>query len=214
MHTEPPVRPSTSSLNVPMVCSPPDFDIYGPVTLSKNMSYYGGNDIYGNDKNPEKMIIEACQLLDDEVDFAQYDNDGDGYIDNIYVFYAGKGEASGGSKDTVWPHSWNITAATSTPYIFDGVRLDRYACSNENEGSHPDGVGTFVHGFSHVMGLPDLYATSYTSSFTPGAWSCMDYGPYNNDGRTPRCTAHLNAMPWAGWNPWKSQAPSPPHSNQ
>ncbi len=163
----------------------PDFDIYGPVTLSKNMSYYGGNDIYGKDKNPEKMIIEACQLLDDEVDFAQYDNDGDGYIDNIYVFYAGKGEASGGSKDTVWPHSWNITAATSTPYIFDGVRLDRYACSNENEGSHPDGVGTFVHEFSHVMGLPDLYATSYTSSFTPGAWSCMDYGPYNNDGRTP-----------------------------
>lgn len=35
------------------------------------------------------------------------------------------------------------------------------------------------------MGLPDLYATSYTSSFTPGSWSCMDYGPYNNDGCTP-----------------------------
>jgi len=163
----------------------PEFDVYGPVTLSQNYSYYGGNDPMGNDTRPEKMIIEACELLDDEIDFSEYDTNGDGYIDNVYVFYAGMGEASGGSADTVWPHSWNISYATSTPYMFDGVRLDRYACSNENEGSRPDGVGTFIHEFSHVMGLPDLYATSYTSAFTPGGWSCMDYGPYNNNGRTP-----------------------------
>ena len=53
------------------------------------------------------------------------------------------------------------------------------------DGSKPDGVGTFIHEFSHVLGLPDLYSTSYTSAFTPGAWSVMDYGPYNNDGCTP-----------------------------
>ncbi len=163
----------------------PEFDVYGPVTLSQNYSYYGGNDYSGNDVHPEKMIIEACELLDHEIDFSEYDTNGDGYIDNVYVFYAGKGEASGGSADTVWPHSWNISYATTTPYMFDGVRLDRYACSNENEGSRPDGVGTFIHEFSHVMGLPDLYATSYTSAFTPGGWSCMDYGPYNNNSRTP-----------------------------
>lgn len=163
----------------------PEFDVYGPVTLSRNMSYYGGNDYAGNDSNPEKMAIEACQLLDSSVDFSEYDRDGDGFIDNVFVFYAGRGEASGGSANTVWPHAWNITAATSTPYVFDGVRLDRYACTNEWQGSRPDGVGTFIHEFSHVMGLPDLYATSYTSAFTPGAWSALDYGPYNNDGCTP-----------------------------
>ncbi len=163
----------------------PTFDVYGPITLSKNMSYYGGNDFSGNDLHPEEMIIEACQQLDSEVDFSEYDRDGDGYIDNVFVFYAGRGEASGGSANTVWPHSWNVTSATNTPYIFDGVQLDRYACSNEWEGSRPDGVGTFIHEFSHVMGLPDLYATSYTSAFTPGAWSVLDYGPYNNDGCTP-----------------------------
>ena len=163
----------------------PQFDVFGPVTLSQKMSYYGGNDWYGNDQRPEEMIIEACQLLDDTVDFSEYDRDGDGYIDNVFVFYAGRGEASGGSADTVWPHSWDISAATSVPYYFDGVRLDRYACSNEWEGSRPDGVGTFVHEFSHVMGLPDLYATSYTGAFTPGGWSALDYGPYNNNGCTP-----------------------------
>ena len=163
----------------------PQFDVYGPVTLSQNMSYYGGNDYNGNDSNPEQMAIEACRQLDPTVDFSEYDRDGDGYIDNVFVFYAGRGEASGGSPSSVWPHSWNVTSATNTPCIFDGVRLDRYACSNEWEGSRPDGVGTFIHEFSHVMGLPDLYATSYTGAFTPGAWSVLDYGPYNNDGRTP-----------------------------
>lgn len=163
----------------------PEFDVFGPITLSQNMSYYGGNDWSGNDKNPERMVIEACQQLDATVDFSNYDRDGDGYIDNVFVFYAGRGEASGGAANTVWPHSWNVTSATSIPYIFDGVQLDRYACSNEWEGSRPDGVGTFIHEFSHVLGLPDLYATSYTSAFTPGAWSVLDYGPYNNGGCTP-----------------------------
>lgn len=163
----------------------PDFDVYGPVTLPNNRSYYGGNDYSGNDKNPEQMAVHACNLLDGEVDFSQYDRDGDGVIDNVFVFYAGQGEASYGSSETVWPHSWNVTYGDYTPHYYDGVLLDRYACSNEWEQGRPDGVGTFVHEFSHVMGLPDLYATSYTDAFTPGAWSCMDYGPYNNDGMTP-----------------------------
>ena len=163
----------------------PKFDVYGPITLSQNMSYYGGNDYSGNDKNPQKMAIEACQQLDATVDFSEYDRDGDGFIDNVFIFYAGRGEASGGSSNTVWPHSWNVTAAEYTSYIFDGVQLDRYACSNEWEGSRPDGVGTFIHEFSHVMGLPDLYATSYTSAFTPGGWSVLDHGSYNNGGCTP-----------------------------
>ena len=163
----------------------PDFDIYGPVTLPQPRSYYGGNSWSGDDQNPEWMAIHACQALDDSVDFSQYDCDGDGKIDNVYIFYAGRGEASGGSSDTVWPHSWNVTAAQYTPYIFDGVRLDHYACSNEWDGYIPDGIGTLVHEFSHVMGLPDIYSTSYSGAFTPGTWDVMDGGSYNNNSRTP-----------------------------
>ena len=164
----------------------PQFDVYGPITLSQNRSYYGGNDSGGDDMYPWKMAIEACQQLDATVDFSEYDRDGDGYIDNVFVFYAGRGEADGGGKNTVWPHAWNVTSAEYTTYKFDGVILDRYACSNEwNWSGRPDGVGTFIHEFSHVMGLPDLYTTKYTGAFTPGEWSVLDYGPYNNDGCTP-----------------------------
>ncbi len=163
----------------------PQFDVYGPVTLSKNRSYYGGNDWGGNDKNPADMVKEACDQLDGIIDFTEYDRDGDGEVDNVFIFYAGRGEASGGSDDTVWPHAWNVEYGIGYKPTYDGVSVSRYACSNEWESGRPDGVGTFIHEFSHVMGLPDLYATSYTSSFTPGSWSCMDYGPYNNDGCTP-----------------------------
>lgn len=165
----------------------PVFDVYGPIDLSNNRAYYGGNDYYGNDRNPDKMIIEACELLDEEVDFSLYDTDGDGYIDNVYVFYAGYGEADSGIANTVWPHSWDIISGTGQYRTFDGVLLNHYATSNEIDyfTKNPDGIGTFVHEFSHVMGLPDLYSTVYNDAFTPGEWSVLDYGPYNNDGRTP-----------------------------
>lgn len=163
----------------------PEFDVYGPVTLPNNRAYYGGNGWSGDDQRPAHMVVDACNLLDGEIDFSQYDRNGDGVVDNIFVFYAGRGEASGGGADTVWPHAWNVEYGYGYSPTYDGVSISRYACSNEWEGSRPDGVGTFVHEFSHVMGLPDLYATQYTSAFTPGSWSCMDYGPYNNGGCTP-----------------------------
>lgn len=168
----------------------PQFDVIGPVTVSQKTSYYGGNDRQGNDKHPEKMIQEACQLAKSEynVDFTLYDNDNDDYVDFVYVFYAGYGEADGGAENTIWPHAYYLTAANVT-CIIDGKQVDSYACSNEMSSLSEvhDGIGTFCHEFSHVLGLPDLYITTEVSTThkTLGAWDIMDYGPYNNDGNTP-----------------------------
>lgn len=171
----------------------PEFDVFGPITLQKNREYYGGNDAWNQDSAPQKMVIEACRQLNADVDFSEYDRDGDGYIDNVFVVYAGRGEASGGSSDCVWPHAWTLNGAEpGQVYSFDGVRLNRYACTNEWElsdlgrGYRPVGIGSFVHEFSHVMGLPDVYSTSYVEgTYTADAYSAMDYGPYNNDMCTP-----------------------------
>lgn len=174
------------------------FDVFGPVTLSQRRSYYGGNDRYGNDKAPEKMVVEACRALDNDIDFREYDRDGDGQVDNVYIIYAGQGEASYGSSETVWPHSWNLSEAGETLQL-DGVTIDLYGCSNEWEDGKPDGMGTFTHEFSHILGLPDLYhTTSQSANYTPGEWSVLDYGPYNNDGRTPPAYSSFerNALGW------------------
>lgn len=185
----------------------PDFDVYGPVVLPNPRQYYGGNDASGNDLHPEEMAIHACQILDDEVDFSQYDRDGDGIIDNVFIFYAGKGEHDSGVKNAVWPHSWDIAAATTEEFIFDDVKLNHYACTCEYPSGYkrPDGIGTFVHEFSHVMGLPDLYVTTYTSGFTPDAWSVMDKGPYNNQGLTPPNYSSFEkcALGWLDYQPFK-----------
>ncbi len=125
--------------------------------------------------------------------------DGDGWVDNVFVFYAGQGEASYGPEESVWPHQWELTEA-GKEFTLDGKKISKYACSNEWEDGQPDGVGTFIHEFSHVMGLPDLYETSSNEagSVTPGEWSVLDYGPYNNDGRTPPNYSifERNAMGW------------------
>ena len=165
----------------------PSFDVYGPVDLKYDYSYYGSNDYYGNDLNPADMIIEACELLDDEIDFTLYDRNNDGFVDNVYVIYAGYGEADTFIDDRIWPHAWYMSEAIGRYPEFDGVKLEKYATSNEiNDVDDPDGIGTFCHEFAHVLGLPDLYSTVYNSNvFSPGEYSAMDFGPYNNNKRTP-----------------------------
>ncbi|MCM1520843.1 MAG: M6 family metalloprotease domain-containing protein [Lachnoclostridium sp.] len=166
----------------------PHFDVYRVVTLANPVSYYGGNDLYGNDKRPEEMAIEACRALDAEVDFTKYDCDGDGWIDNVFVIYAGYGEADNyyDHPEVVWPHAWNIYLGAGQTVYLDGKLLDHYACSNEVDQSEaPCGIATTCHEFSHVMGLPDLYTTNDADYHTPLDWSVLDMGCYLNDGRTP-----------------------------
>ena len=166
----------------------PQFDVFGPVTLPYNMAYYGANTGGRDGVNAAMMVVHACEALDSQIDFREYDRDNDGMIDNVFLFYAGYGESSGGGADAVWPHS------ADTPYggTYDGKGLRRYGCTNEwvNRGSssgRPDGIGAFCHEFGHILGLPDLYVTQTVTPqpVTPGAWSLMDRGSYNNDGCTP-----------------------------
>lgn len=182
----------------------PTFDVYGPVDLPQNRRYYGGNGASGSDQNPAQMVIDACDLLDGEVDFSRYDADDDGIIDNIYVFYADTGEASGGPAESVWPHSWDVYSGGGGSHRYDGVLLNHYACSNEWMTTYtpaaPDGIGTFCHEFGHVLGLPDLYDTAnqYSNKNGLGTWAIMAGGSYNNESRTPPTFSayERNALGW------------------
>ena len=165
----------------------PQFDVVGPVTVSKNMAYYGKNNPSTDfDNAPWTMVKEACQLVDDSIDFTKYDNDNDGYVDFVYVIYAGYGEADGGAANTIWPHSYWLMEAGVTCKA-DGKYVDLYACGNELDyySKQHTGIGTFCHEFSHVLGLPDLYPTEGQTHKTSGSWDILDYGPYNNDMNTP-----------------------------
>ncbi len=165
----------------------PTFDVVGPITLDNNMAYYGANNGYGEDQRPEQMIIDACKKADSMVDFTIYDRDNDGYVDLVYVIYAGYGESSdidGSLEDTIWPHAYWIYQGAGKSVSVDGKYLDAYACSAElagNSGTYRDGIGSFCHEYSHTLGLPDFYDTtgSYNPNYGMSTWSLMDYGCYN-----------------------------------
>lgn len=170
----------------------PQFDIYGPYTLSKNRSAYGGN-IGDYDRGVGTMVGEGCQGLDNSIDFSKYDNDGDGECDVVIVIYAGDGEASSDAPDAanaVWPCQWELSSSDFGKSLrLDGVKVDKFGVFNELSGfdlSEIDGIGTFCHEFSHCLGLPDFYCTNdYSNYFGMSDWSLMDYGCYNNEGYTP-----------------------------
>ena len=178
------------------------FDVVGPVTLSKEYKYYGENDSDDNDMRPEEMVVEACQLVDGQVDFSKYDWDGDGEVDQVFILYAGHGEADYYYKDTdvVWPHEWELSASDKVqPITLDGVTINTYACSNEiNLTGGLDGISTICHEFSHCLGYPDLYDTRYQGHFGMGEFDLMCSGTSNDNGYTP--PAYSGYERWvAGW---------------
>lgn len=169
----------------------PQFDVVGPVTVSQGVAAYGGNTGgESTDKNVPGLISEALKLVDDQVDFTQYDNDGDGYIDIVGIIYAGYSENVGASSNTIWPKSGYTTLGT-----YDGKKASRYIVSGElnfypgyTTTPRMNGVGVFIHEFGHAMGLPDLYPTVSSARVDNQAmeyWDVMDGGEYTDNGYCP-----------------------------
>ena len=162
----------------------PQFDCYGPVTVSQGYAYYGSHSGGGNDAHAAQMIVEACQLVAESgVDMSQYDTDNDGRLDNVFVYYAGHNEAEHGGANTIWPHRSVVSGQEKA----GGKIICDYACTSEMRGSSGNsmcGIGTFCHEFGHVLGLPDYYDTA-NDQYTVGSWDIMCSGSYNGNGKMP-----------------------------
>ena len=184
------------------------FDVVGPVAVSRNYSYYGKNSILkGDDYNVRVMITEACRLADASVNFKDYDWDGDGEVDQVYVIYAGYGEHAGAGENYIWPHESHLSSSAIT---LDGVKINTYACSCELTDTHTkalNGIGTACHEFSHCLGLPDLYDTSANgnsskeAAYGMGCWDLMASGSFNGpngDGEVP-CGYTAYERWFSGW---------------
>lgn len=159
----------------------PIFDVYGPVTLPGTQADYGGG--VGISGNSNLALSQALDLLlkSDGIDFLQYDNNGDGVVDYAFMIYAG--ESSSGSNLRIWPHADYLgekNVEQSGKMIREGLYINHYACANEiDERAYKrdkstrvlSEAGIFIHEFSHLLGLPDLYVGF--GSFSPITWSIM-----------------------------------------
>ena len=90
-----------------------NFDVSDIITLDYPSEHYGVNDKDGQDTRPWDMVAEACRLADEHIDFSLYDQDGDDWVDNVYVFYAGLSESENTSQtNLIWPHQYYIYSGT------------------------------------------------------------------------------------------------------
>lgn len=175
-----------------------DFDVVGPVDLPKGYAGYGKNDASGRDQAAlvYPMVEDAVNLAKDQVtDWKQYDWDGDGLVEEVFVLYAGHGQAKyPQDPDLVWPHKSAIDPMT----VADGVKVSVYACSCELGATEAiDGIGAFCHEFSHCMGLKDHYDIN-GRGYGTGFWDIMCFGCYNGNSFLPAEYNSYEKM-FCGW---------------
>ena len=181
----------------------PQFDVVGPYKLNQPSLYYGK----GENDNTYALVSDACKAADKDVDFSQYDADGDGMVDLVYIIYAGYPASMSGNPNDIWPKSGTGGFGT-----YDGKKVSRFGVHaelnfglelNQKNGFLLSGIGLFCHEFSHTLGLPDLYPTvdaSKVDNQNPEMWDLMDGGEYTYNGGycpTPYSPWEMDAMGWA-----------------
>lgn len=162
-------------------------------TAPQSYAYYvnGQNCTGSYPNNCQKLTEDLVAQVNPLVNFAQYDNNGDGYVDTVFIIHAGSGAEATGSPDMIWSHSW----WTRTEPLVDGVRVGSYTTEPEfwfNVSASTSDMthGVYVHELGHAFGLPDLYDVDYSSAGV-GDWSLMGGGSWNGSlGNSP---AHPDA---------------------
>lgn len=171
--------------------------VRGWYPASQNHDYYG-QDVggSGNDAHAAELVREAVQLADADVDFSQYDNDGDGKVDVVMIVHQGTGQEASGVASDIWSHRWSLSGAGVGTIMLDGKIIDDYIIQPERLGNDISTVGVFAHEFGHSLGLPDLYDTDYSSEGV-GKWGLMGGGSWNRTSRSGDTPAHMTA--WSKW---------------
>ena len=157
-------------------------------TAPSNYSYYVNNNYgFGSyPQNAQKLVEDIVDQIDPLVDFSDYDNDSNGYVDGLVVVHSGTGAELSGSTSDIWSHKWGII-----PRQKDGVFISSYTIHPELWSAAGDiTIGVYAHELGHVFGLPDLYDLD-NSSRGIGRWSLMANGSWNGSfGSSP---AHPDA---------------------
>lgn len=171
-------------------------------TVLNPMGEYGEDSTTGvDDLNGPiyRLVTDAVLLADTDIDFSQYDNDGDGIIDHLAVVHAGQGQESSLNPNTIWSHRWavldaDLSAPGNQQLMVDGVQVYWYTMQSEFSP-----VGVFAHEFGHDLGLVDLYDSDDDSEGI-GSWGLMGQGAWLG---TPAGSEPAHPCAWSkvevGW---------------
>lgn len=141
-------------------------------TTSENRAAY--------DQDKDKLMRECYDAFNDQVDFSQFDGDGDGIIDaTLFTVPTAAGD------DDWWP-----CAGPTGDYMYqvDGKTIGHIITGNAEITSATDYknfVSSYAHEMGHCMGLPDYYlyySEDYDSMHGNAGTELMDADAYSDFG--------------------------------
>ena len=142
-------------------------NVLGFYTFPKNQLTYAPLGAEGDNQILFDMISEALRSFDDNHDFSQYDNNGDGFIDGLNVLYSGQ---SGGWSSFWWAYQWSFYVPDAQTTLFDGKRLGTFTWQRLDPRADDTDFDpqTLIHETGHLLGLPDLYDYKENSGLEGG----------------------------------------------
>lgn len=159
-----------------------------------------------DDENSQYLVEDIMEVLKTrDINWSLYDWNGNGYINQLLIIYAGKSMHLDGDNNTIWPHQWWMSEhlkdrqegvyCDPIPVTYGDKQylVDCYCATMEEAYGDYRSFATLCHEYSHCFGFPDFYGTSET----PRDWDLMDYS-YNSNGFCPgNYSGHERMM--MGW---------------
>ncbi|MFJ4649616.1 M6 family metalloprotease domain-containing protein [Streptomyces bobili] len=155
-------------------------EVHGPFRMPQTMAWYANNNFgIGRPTGPirsRNMAKHAVEAVDPGVDFAPFDNDGNGYVDAFIVVHAGPAADETGKPGHIWSHK----SILPDEHVSDGTKVYGYLTISEEAK-----IGVCAHELGHLLfGFPDLYDPD-DSSEGVGKWCLMGAGSWGGGGEIP-----------------------------
>ena len=183
------------------------FDLQRVALNESRVKYRSTPGQNGDDENSQYLVEDIMEVLKTrDINWSLYDWNGDGYINQLLIIYAGKSMHSDGDDNTIWAHQWWMSEhlkdrqegvyCDPIPVTYGDKQylVDCYCATMEESKGDYRSFATLCHEYTHCFGFPDFYGNS---SETPRDWDLMDYS-YNNNGFCPgNYSGHERMM--MGW---------------
>jgi M6 family metalloprotease-like protein len=163
------------------------------VLLPSNEAWYAAGVSGSRQGRRDSLVTDALNLLDATVNFANFDQNNDGYVDAIDIIHSGYGAeaTSNKSSNQIWSQQWTLaTDWVSNDENANGQRVKVSRVHTEpalwsTSGTDIVRIGVIAHETAHFFGLPDLYDYDYDGQGA-GVWCLMgDSWGWNQTQRYP-----------------------------
>ena len=116
------------------------FELAPVTTLSHEVAWYGANQGDHRDVRLFEALREAMDKQQASLNLSLYDNDSDGYVDNIFLITAGPGEQDSGLENDIWPQMARLSDSGGGP-LFRAAR-HRHVGARKGRCGRTEGVQT------------------------------------------------------------------------